>query len=157
MTAVLLRSMRREIRTFDCQVLVPLMPPSAAGGFTPSWLYAVHVRQMTYFHTKNLPESQGVAMRRDQSCLKRKHSSADGFALPESLSAAFFGEMLSFKMVRCRGTLQDLNNVLGSLYLVMVFLGIINATSVQPVAHMERSVSPQIPICRPGRPPTLPC
>ena len=40
-----------------------------------------------------------------------------------------------------RSQLQDLNNVLGALYLVMVFLGIINATSVQPVAHMERSVS----------------
>lgn len=41
---------------------------------------------------------------------------------------------------RCRSRLQDLNNVLGALYLVMVFLGIINATSVQPVAHQERSV-----------------
>ena len=48
----------------------------------------------------------------------------------------------------CRSTLQDLNNVLGALYLVMVFLGIINATSVQPVAHMERSVSPRSP-CSP--------
>ena len=41
----------------------------------------------------------------------------------------------------CRSNLQDLNNVLGALYLVMVFLGIINATSVQPVAYTERSVS----------------
>ena len=44
----------------------------------------------------------------------------------------------------CRSTLQDLNNVLGALYLVIVFLGIINATSVQPVAFTERSVSSQI-------------
>ncbi len=39
-----------------------------------------------------------------------------------------------------RSKLQDLNNILGALYLVMVFLGIINATSVQPVAYTERSV-----------------
>ncbi len=39
-----------------------------------------------------------------------------------------------------RETAQDLGNILGSLYLAMLFLGIINSMTVQPVAFTERGV-----------------
>lgn len=35
---------------------------------------------------------------------------------------------------------QELSNILGALYLAMLFLGIINAMSVQPIVEMERTV-----------------
>lgn len=40
-----------------------------------------------------------------------------------------------------RGTLQAVANVMGSLYLSVLFLGIINSRTVQPVASEERAVS----------------
>jgi len=40
----------------------------------------------------------------------------------------------------CRESAQDLGNILGSLYLAMLFLGIINSMTVQPVAFTERGV-----------------
>ena len=36
--------------------------------------------------------------------------------------------------------LQQFSNILGALYLSMLFLGIINAMSVQPIVEMERTV-----------------
>ncbi len=44
-------------------------------------------------------------------------------------------------MARRRGTLQAVGNVMGSLYLSVLFLGIINSRTVQPVASEERAVS----------------
>ena len=41
----------------------------------------------------------------------------------------------------CRTTIQDVGNILGALYLSMLFLGIINSRTVQPVAAAERAVS----------------
>jgi hypothetical protein len=40
-----------------------------------------------------------------------------------------------------RNNIQDVGNILGALYLSMLFLGIINSRTVQPVAANERSVS----------------
>lgn len=40
----------------------------------------------------------------------------------------------------CRNNEQDLGNILGALYLAMLFLGIINSMTVQPVAFTERSI-----------------
>ena len=40
----------------------------------------------------------------------------------------------------CRESAQDLGNILGSLYLAMLFLGIINSMTCQPVAYTERGV-----------------
>ena len=40
----------------------------------------------------------------------------------------------------CRNNQQDLGNILGALYLAMLFLGIINSMTVQPVAFTERGV-----------------
>ena len=40
----------------------------------------------------------------------------------------------------CRTTIQDVGNILGALYLSMLFLGIINSRTVQPVAAAERAV-----------------
>lgn len=39
-----------------------------------------------------------------------------------------------------RETIQDLFNVMGSLYAACLFLGINNATSIQPVISVERTV-----------------
>ena len=41
----------------------------------------------------------------------------------------------------CRQSIQDVANILGSLYLSMLFLGIINSRTIQPVAANERAVS----------------
>ena len=41
----------------------------------------------------------------------------------------------------CRSTIQDLSNILGALYLAMLFLAFINSMSVQKVVAYERSVS----------------
>ena len=40
----------------------------------------------------------------------------------------------------CRETEQDLFNVMGALYAAVLFLGVNNASSVQPVVAVERSV-----------------
>ena len=40
----------------------------------------------------------------------------------------------------CRRTSQDVGNILGALYLAMLFLGIINSRTVQPPTSYERSV-----------------
>ena len=48
---------------------------------------------------------------------------------------------LLIAVVRRRGTLQAVGNVMGSLYLSVLFLGIINSRTVQPVASEERAVS----------------
>ena len=39
-----------------------------------------------------------------------------------------------------RSTVQQFSNILGALYLAVLFLGIINAMSVQPIVEMERTV-----------------
>lgn len=39
-----------------------------------------------------------------------------------------------------RGTQQDIFNVMGALYAAVLFLGVNNASSVQPVVAVERSV-----------------
>ncbi|KAK9794008.1 hypothetical protein WJX73_008792 [Symbiochloris irregularis] len=39
-----------------------------------------------------------------------------------------------------RSTVQEFSNILGALYLAVLFLGIINAMSVQPIVEMERTV-----------------
>lgn len=39
-----------------------------------------------------------------------------------------------------RGRQQDILNAIGSMYSAILFLGIINATSVQPVVAIERTV-----------------
>ena len=39
-----------------------------------------------------------------------------------------------------RSTAQEFSNILGSLYLAVLFLGIVNAMSVQPIVTTERSV-----------------
>ena len=49
-------------------------------------------------------------------------------------------------VVLYRDSIQDVGNILGSLYLSMLFLGIINSRTVQPVAANERAVSAHIPI-----------
>ena len=41
-----------------------------------------------------------------------------------------------------RRTSQDVGNILGALYLAMLFLGIINSRTVQPPASYERTVRP---------------
>ena len=43
-------------------------------------------------------------------------------------------------MIICRETEQDLFNVMGALYAAVLFLGVNNASSVQPVVAVERSV-----------------
>jgi ABC-2 type transporter len=40
-----------------------------------------------------------------------------------------------------RGTQQDILNAMGSMYAAVLFIGITNATSVQPVISIERFVS----------------
>ncbi len=45
-----------------------------------------------------------------------------------------------------RRTIQDVGNILGSLYLSMLFLGIINSRTIQPVASNERAVSLASPL-----------
>ena len=42
----------------------------------------------------------------------------------------------------CRDTVGDFQNILGALYLAVLFLGIINAMSVQSVVFFQRSVRP---------------
>jgi hypothetical protein len=39
-----------------------------------------------------------------------------------------------------RGQSQDLFNAMGSMYAAVMFLGVLNATSVQPVVSVERTV-----------------
>ncbi len=39
-----------------------------------------------------------------------------------------------------RGTQQDIFNVMGALYATVIFLGITNASTVQPIVAVERSV-----------------
>jgi hypothetical protein len=39
-----------------------------------------------------------------------------------------------------RGTQQDVFNVMGALYAAVIFLGVNNASTVQPVVAVERSV-----------------
>ena len=43
-------------------------------------------------------------------------------------------------MVKCRDTQQDLFNAMGSMYAAVLFLGIQNSQSVQPVVAVERTV-----------------
>ena len=43
-------------------------------------------------------------------------------------------------LVACRDTVQDFSDILGALYLSVLFLGIINAMSVQSVVFFQRSV-----------------
>ena len=43
-------------------------------------------------------------------------------------------------LVACRDTVQDFADILGALYLSVLFLGIINAMSVQSVVFFQRSV-----------------
>lgn len=40
-----------------------------------------------------------------------------------------------------RETQQDIFNAMGSMYAAVLFIGITNASSVQPVVYVERSVS----------------
>ena len=40
-----------------------------------------------------------------------------------------------------RETQQDIFNAMGSMYAAVLFIGITNASSVQPVVYIERSVS----------------
>ena len=40
----------------------------------------------------------------------------------------------------CSGTLQDLFNILGGMYAAVLFVGVNNSSSVQPVVGVERSV-----------------
>ena len=40
----------------------------------------------------------------------------------------------------CRTEAQDVANILGALYIAMLFLGIINSMNVQPVVYQERTV-----------------
>lgn len=40
-----------------------------------------------------------------------------------------------------RGTQQDIFNAMGSMYAAVLFIGITNATAVQPVVSIERVVS----------------
>jgi hypothetical protein len=40
----------------------------------------------------------------------------------------------------CRGSQQDILNVMGALYATVLFLGFNNASTVQPVVAVERSV-----------------
>ncbi|KAK9836331.1 hypothetical protein WJX81_006307 [Elliptochloris bilobata] len=54
--------------------------------------------------------------------------------------ALLFGSIL-WGVGQQRGTLQAVGNVMGSLYLSVLFLGIINSRTVQPVASEERAVS----------------
>lgn len=42
--------------------------------------------------------------------------------------------------VTCRKTTQDLSNAMGSMYTAVLFLGLQNAASVQPVVNVERTV-----------------
>ena len=48
----------------------------------------------------------------------------------------------------CRAEAQDVANILGALYIAMLFLGIINAMNVQPVVYQERTVCqhPALPL-----------
>jgi ABC-2 type transporter len=40
----------------------------------------------------------------------------------------------------CSGTRQDLFNAMGSMYASVLFIGVQNASSVQPVVSIERTV-----------------
>ena len=46
-----------------------------------------------------------------------------------------------------RNTTQDVQNILGALYIAMLFLGIINSRAVQNPTSYERMVRPQISFC----------
>lgn len=43
-------------------------------------------------------------------------------------------------MQKCRSRKQDIFNAMGSMYAAVLFLGVQNATSVQPVVAVERTV-----------------
>ena len=43
-------------------------------------------------------------------------------------------------MQYCRGRQQDIFNAMGSMYASVLFIGVQNATSVQPVVAIERTV-----------------
>jgi hypothetical protein len=45
-----------------------------------------------------------------------------------------------FDSLPARGQPQDLFNDMGSMYTAVMFIGILNATSVQPVVSVERTV-----------------
>lgn len=47
---------------------------------------------------------------------------------------------MAVSLKTCRSKLQDLFNAMGSMYAAVVFLGIENASSVQPVVAVERTV-----------------
>lgn len=51
-----------------------------------------------------------------------------------------FKSLISFQLVKCRKKQQDLLNAMGSMYAAVVFLGVQNAASVQPVVAVERTV-----------------
>ena len=53
---------------------------------------------------------------------------------------------------RRRRTSQDVGNILGALYMAMLFLGIINSRTVQPPTSYERSVRFSRPSPVPARP-----
>lgn len=40
----------------------------------------------------------------------------------------------------CRGTQQDISNLLGGIYAAILFLGTTNGSAVQPVVSIERTV-----------------
>lgn len=40
-----------------------------------------------------------------------------------------------------RGTQQEISNIMGSIYAVVMFIGVTNGTAVQPVVSVERLVS----------------
>lgn len=48
--------------------------------------------------------------------------------------------MHAFYKFFCRSTTQDLLTVMGALYSACLFLGVNNASSVQPVVSIERTV-----------------
>lgn len=47
---------------------------------------------------------------------------------------------LTLKLCWCRHTQQNLFNVIGALYAAVLFLGVNNSSTVQPVVAVERSV-----------------
>ena len=48
--------------------------------------------------------------------------------------------MLIVKISQSRKSKQDIFNAMGSMYAAVIFLGVQNATSVQPVVAIERTV-----------------
>ena len=52
----------------------------------------------------------------------------------------FINFNLTHHMGKCRTFQQDLSNAMGSMYAAVLFLGVQNASSVQPVVDVERTV-----------------